>query len=217
MMSNRGQTLPPPPKYLAFFGDSITNGKADDPPLGWAARCVTLLAQDKPGVYGYYNGAISGFSTVDCYYTMNAVAQRIAPHALIIAVGVNDVMRRGAQAAQESTAFSVERRAEYWERLLIAAKEYTTNVLVMGILSVDETRLPIQHRLGPYGFLNTDIDVYNKQLVQLAAEAGVTYVPWQDHIDRAAWSTMLADGVHPNAAGHAHLAQVAYRLLRERL
>jgi lysophospholipase L1-like esterase len=203
------------PKYIAVLGDSIANGYADSPALGWPLRFYKKITERDPEKYGFSNYAIDGSCIIDTYYHMGTMIPRLSPDYLIVAVGINDVLRW--DGLESPAAISPSKRMECWQRLLIQATRLVPRVFVMGILPVDESRMPIKEEHGTYGFLNEDITIYNSQIQDLCDQHNCTFVSWQEEISRPSWSSMLHDGLHPNAAGHAFLADLAYGWLKGKI
>jgi lysophospholipase L1-like esterase len=70
---------------------------------------------------------------------------------------------------------------------------------------------------SPIFFTNQDVQDYNGHLRNWVKEFPVTFLDFEDRFDQEKWSTMMRDVVHPNAAGHAFLADLAYEFLKGKI
>ncbi len=196
---------------LCLLGDSIGQGYGDATGLGWFGRLAQKLAAERPGLFVCHSASMSGDTVLDSLHRLAAeVAQREADY-LLIAVGVNDVVRRPAADSPTSLAPETSRLA--WDTLLRRARQVCSSVLVVGCAPVLEGRFPADWVPGsPIYYRNADIRAYNAAVRALCAAHGVPYCDVLPAFDKR--PDLFADGVHPNADGHAVLADQVYAALR---
>ena len=96
---------------------------------------------------------------------------------------------------------NLERLASYQSELIKHLREIGTQVLVLGLLPVDQTRFPG----SPDHFKNV-----NARLQQIAAEEGAEFFDWASRLSaRGAHEDLFyRDSFHPNADGARALAQI---------
>lgn len=199
---------------LATFGDSITEGLTiPEMPARWANRLAARLGAR------LHNRGISG--TV----MQSSLAAGGAPRpnnghgryqrdlleaergdVVAILYGTNDARYIGAPLTFGATGFVRDYRAVLAG--LIAAG-YAPEAIVVG----SPSHLPdAGFAVGTEGFAGQDRSVYQSfvPLVQsLAREFGCYYAPVNERMAVEGGDTLiLPDNVHPNAAGHAKLAEI---------
>lgn len=188
-------------RVICALGDSITDGYWDEEGLGWFGRLTMKLGKAYPYQFGFNNIAVSGDTTADVLRRLRQEAPSRDPDILLIACGVNDVVRYDRK--DNVAEVTADERQKLWRELLAEAKSLTGDVVVLSILPVDEAGMPSNGPGGRlYWNLNDDIKAYNKELKQWCEEAAVPFIDvnktWQAH-DVAG---LLHDPTHPNTKGH---------------
>lgn len=203
-------------KVISFIGDSILNGYWDQPFQGWGLRLVHQLGQDRPYQIGALNAAISGHRVFDALHQLCGPVISSRPDFLIISIGTNDIQR--SVGPRQEIITSQDLREEIWNRLLDIAVKNIPKIFVTSVQPVDDTIMPFVYDGIPQcSFLNKDIDEYNKDIKKYCDLHKIDFMDLNSKIDRKIWPSMLHDGLHPNADGHALLADLAYGFLKDKI
>lgn len=204
---------------IVFFGDSITQGYWGIH-HGWVDRVrmyysELLFAKDE--YHGVYNLAIDGDVASDIVKRIKSELQaRIrSNHSVMpvvaIQVGVNDSTD---EAVQLETAIS-----EYKTQLQAIIDNiqgmYSETVLV-GYSSCDEAKTtPVSW--GNHHYTNEKTKAHEDAMSEVAARNNAQFIPvfteFKKHVE--AGEDLLADGLHPNDAGHELIYQIVMPKLRE--
>lgn len=170
--------------YLSALGDSITEGVALSSPT---TQRWTKLLSDALG-YTEVNGGMNGTSlqyipVTETTYGPNGLSRyqnyKRASGKYVVAMGTNDIAF-GGTLSQFIT-------------------DYTTiiNDLLLSYAPSNIVMCSILWRADSY---NTNVPTWNTQIQSLATSKGVKFVDlYTPFINR---NDLLADGLHPNAAGH---------------
>jgi lysophospholipase L1-like esterase len=203
-------------RMFALLGDSILGGAWDHPHGGWGVRLVEKLRTDAPYQIDYMSASVSGHRTFDVLHQLCGVVIHQRPDAVLISAGVNDLQRHGVKDAPVDLTLNL--RSELWHKLLDIATRAIPRVFVTSISPIDETKSPFVYPgQSPIFFTNQDVQDYNGHLRNWVKEFPVTFLDFEDRFDQEKWSTMMRDVVHPNAAGHAFLADLAYEFLKGKI
>lgn len=199
-------------RELCLLGDSIGQGYGDATGLGWFGRLSQKLAEDHPDLFVCHSASMSGDTVLDALHRLAAeVAQREADY-LIIAIGVNDVVRRPTADSPTSLAPETSRLA--WDSLLRRARRICDFILVVGCGPVLEHRFPADWIPGsPIYYLNGDIRAYNARVQTLCAAQDIPYCDVFPALNQR--ENLFMDGVHPNADGHNVIADHVYAAMRK--
>lgn len=195
-------------KTISVIGDSIAQGYFDQGHVGWVGRLLTKLQNSQP--YGWYvrNFAVSGDQTVDCLFRLRVNVASNPGDVLIVACGVNDLIRY--QNPDSAPQVGPDVCAYRWRQLLTEAKRLGGQIVVVGMIPVDEDKQTTESSQAETGFLynfNSDIQAYNAQIKSLCDRFGVPFVPLFDGMVAAGHAAMLHDSSHPNEIGHEWMAQ----------
>lgn len=193
---------------IFIFGDSIVQGFCD-PKGGWAQRLLNDYHEltfehnitSKGPYFEVFNLGVSGDMA-------SGIAARIEPEVsarhlyedsdlIVLAVGVNDSRLHDNIADMDVYDFQAN-----FERALDAATNLTENVLCVGLTAVDES-LVDPSKDGDQ-FKNNRINLFEDTVKQSAQEYGLPFVPLHDAFlaKLQEGKSLLADGLHPNDAGH---------------
>lgn len=192
---------------LLFVGDSITDaGRSEARPLGdgYVARVAERLDAEPSGWHPtVLNRGVSGDTTRDLLQRWERDVLAAHPDWLVVAIGVNDAWRHFQPGLQHEAVSLAAFEANY-SRLLQACRAATAARLLLCE--------PFVLRTEPRDPLRALLDTYRAAVKDLARAHGAVLVPFQEAFDRVlptsrpgAWGA--PDGVHPNAAGHALLAE----------
>lgn len=202
-------------KILAF-GDSITSG-FHDPEGGWATRLFKSflevnLAEDETNEV--FNLGISGERTAGLLKRITSETQHRAiydvRYRIIIATGINDAYE---YMSGEAPAVSDEEFQERYSAILAEAKKLVPQVYALNLTPVDEAQLWPMRWDHSRGLSNRRISTFNQYIATMTAAAGVTLVDVASEFKSK--PELLADGLHPNGAGHEAICQLVRNALQD--
>ena len=183
---------------ILVFGDSITYGAWDKEKGGWVNRLrLALENDDSNSYYTIFNLGISGDVTEsiknrfdnECKIRFNKNDNTI----IIFSIGINDT-----QNVKDEDRVSLETFRNNIITLINSAKKYTNNILFLGLIKVDESKvIPLSWDKNKC-YLNNKIIMFDKALKNICLENDVDYLHIYDLLE----SEDLFDGLHPNNVGH---------------
>jgi len=174
---------------IVVLGDSLTAGLGVAPEEAYPARLQKRLAREGYR-YRIVNAGVSGDTTAGALRRLDW-ALRVNPKIVIVALGANDGLR----------GQSVRALRRNLEEIVARCQARNARVLVAGM------RLPPN-----YGTEYTR--TFARTFAQVAAQTRVTFMPFL--LDGVATVRDLnqSDGIHPNARGHAVIAERLWPHLR---
>lgn len=206
---------------VVFFGDSITQGYWGIH-HGWVDRVrmyysKLLFAKDE--YHGVYNLGIDGDTTEDVLNRIKSELQaRIRPNHTVmpvvaIQIGVNDHIDKTTQPEKAMAEYKIQLQA-----MIDSIKGLYSKVVFVGGSSCDETKTtPVSW--GDYYYTNQSVKAHEVAMKEVAERNHATFIPvfdeFKNHIDQG--EDLLADGLHPNDAGHELMFQIIMPKLRELL
>ncbi|MBM3234112.1 hypothetical protein FJZ19_03385 [Candidatus Pacearchaeota archaeon] len=170
---------------ICIFGDSITYGACDYEFGGWANRIVLFLNKLDDFDLTAYNLGIPGDTTNSLLTRFNIEAKARNPNIIIFAVGIND--------SQDST-ITLTKFKENLVNLIKKAREFTNEILFVGLTPVDESISGIKED----NYFNEKIKKYDLEIKKVCNEEKLKYIDISGLIS----SKELEDGLHPNSKGH---------------
>jgi lysophospholipase L1-like esterase len=172
---------------LCVFGDSIAVGSDDREAGGWVARLrLDWNQREKISVYDL---GVDGDRTEQLLRRLAGEAAARNASVIVIAIGANDLGWHGS----EGTDVALFRKR--YEGILTEAERFTRRILVLGLLNVDEGD-------ESHGVRNEQVTAFNIIIEQLARAHGAEFLALYGLLS----PQDFADGLHPNASGHARLA-----------
>jgi lysophospholipase L1-like esterase len=203
---------------IFVFGDSIAYGFYDTNG-GWVGRIASELHQkslesilkgDKSTYFEVYNLGISGDSTGG---VLERIKQEVEARRLyeqeeiiIISVGINDsVLEDDNTALMDVYEFQTE-----YEKLIEEVKKLSDRVYCIGLTAVDEELTsPWTGSSTGKQWRNVRINLFEDSIKQSASRLSVPFIPIHDEfLDKInEGKKFLADGLHPNDAGHEFIAK----------
>jgi len=176
-------------RVIVALGDSLTAGLGVAPDEAWPTLLEARLQQEG-FQYRVVNAGVSGDTSAGGLARLDWVL-RNNPEIVIVALGANDGLRGQPTSTLRSNLLSIVGRL----------KQRKAKVLLAGM------RLPPNYG-APYtrDFAAVFADV--------ARQTGVPLVPFLLDGVAANASLNLADGIHPNAAGHRIIAERLWPHLR---
>lgn len=196
---------------VLFQGDSITDmGRREDPNglgCGFVYTVVSWFTAMYPQMQvRFLNRGISGNRVRDLQARWKEDMLDLKPDVLSILIGVNDTWRRFDQ----NDPTSVEAYEAAYRDILIQARAANPDLRL--ILCAPFTVTP---PCGDAAAWYADLDPRIHVVARLAREFGALYVPLDGEFARACAAqppeVWAADGIHPDPAGRALIAQAWLR------
>jgi acyl-CoA thioesterase-1 len=179
-------------QVVLFLGDSLTAGLGVEPEEAYPRLLGEMLAKDGLDVR-IVNGGLSGSTSASALSRLQWY-DKIRPTVLFLALGANDGLR----------GLTLAEMAKNLTEVIVAAQHRGMSVLLAGM------ELPPN-----YG------DQYTGDFRQvyrdLAARFGLTLIPFLLEGVGGVAALNQADGIHPNAEGHRHIARHVYPMLKHHL
>jgi lysophospholipase L1-like esterase len=202
-------------KTICCVGDSVANGYWCDRGLGWFGRLQETIAANYPKMFGFNNLAKSGDRTWDVYHRIASEVVTRQPDILLIAVGINDLIRWNSPDGTNDQ--SETSRAEAWNNVLTTAKANVGQVLVIGLLPNVEGRYPTTgwDDITPMWHRNSDTALYNTDIERWCQQADIPFLNIYDHWIQMDYEAYFEDGGHPNGRGHALLSTQVIEKLQQ--
>jgi acyl-CoA thioesterase-1 len=189
-------TAAPPAATVVALGDSLTAGYGLEETEAWPALLeAKLAAAGLP--WRVVNAGVSGETSSGTLSRTDWVLRQLKPEVVVLAIGANDGLRGIEPRLLESNLLAIVRRLQAGgATVVIAGMRMVVN---MG-------------------------EEYTREFAAVypavARETGADFIPFLLEGVAAVPALNLADGIHPNAAGHRVVAETVYpRLvgaLRER-
>jgi lysophospholipase L1-like esterase len=212
---------------LYVFGGSTTQGFFDSEG-GWVQRLASVLHKKtlvaiKAGRgerHTVFNLGVAGDTTADVVARLEAevTARRKATDEdeyIVLAMGLNDTALEKNRAVQDVYAFQ-----EQYEEAIQIAKDMQVKVICVGLTAVDESKTdPWIGSAEGMQWKNNRINLFEDAIRQSAIRHDVAFIGLHDtflaKLDDG--EALLADGLHPNDAGHAWLYAEVYKALADSL
>lgn len=201
-------------KVIGLVGDSIANGYWDVNG-GYFYHLQKKLNEVYPFMFGFNPMAQDGDRVCDVYHRLGSEMLSHNIDILLIAVGVNDIIR----SYQPDAAFDMSEhlRCEYWTKLLSLAKKNIKKVMVIGMLPVREDCYPYQDWADlPIYTFNQDIEAYNRLIEQKCRETEIIFYNPYPQFKKLNLDELYHDACHPNREGHQLLAEMIAVFLLEK-
>lgn len=195
-----------PAERIVVAGDSIAYGRGDLRGTGWAGLLQkSHLAQD-PQRHRFFNLSIPGIGSAEMRRIVRTEIPFRTPDLVILAYGINDARRIGAwdgprPATADETAECFANNVEHLRNLGAA-------VFAVGLIAPDTARtMPI---FGDYFDTEPALEIETR-LAQTCSDLGVPRAALWDVFADA--PERLADGLHPDADGHAAVFRIIQQTL----
>jgi lysophospholipase L1-like esterase len=200
---------------ILVFGDSIAQGFWDSQG-GWVQRLINeyneqslknMLA-DTNGYIEMYNLGIAGDTARGVLkrmkYEVKSRRLHVEDEVIVIAIGMNDTMIYKGVNAVPPDLFRDE-----LAQLLESARELTDKVLFIGLTAVDDAACnPWKYSSAEECFNNDRIWQFERITREFCKDENIPHVKIFEKFKKAHEETgLLADGLHPNDAGHALIAK----------
>lgn len=167
---------------VLVIGDSLTEGYGLDPEDAYPAVLEGLLRPKHPAIK-VLNGGVSGSTTASAVQRVKWFA-RAKPTVVVLALGANDGLR----------GLDVKESRKHLDAAVAAARAQGMKVLMAGM------KMPTN-----YGRVYRE--EFEQMYLALAREQKLPLLPFLLEGVGGVAAMNLADGIHPNKAGHARVAQ----------
>lgn len=180
-------------RIVLFLGDSLTAGLGVEPDEAYPGLVGEMLKAD--GVTGVriVNGGLSGSTSASVLNRLRWYA-RMKPDVLFLAMGANDGLR----------GLTLEDMEKNLDAVITAAKAQGMSIIVAGM------ELPPNYGVEYTG-------AFRKVYANLAKRHQALLLPFLLEGVGGVAALNQADGIHPNAEGHRHIARLVYPLLKKHL
>lgn len=157
--------------------------------------------------HDFYNLSISGG-------TSSGIVARIVPETqarkwpgvpfvIVVAIGTND----SNNSQQQHVELSQYR--ENLDSIVSSARKFTDKILIVGLPSVDEKLTKPWIADESISFTNNELRAYEQTAQEVGNSHRLTFVPIHEKFQtEQAKQNLLPDGLHPNGAGHALIANL---------
>jgi len=211
-------------KHILIFGASTVHGIGAS--QGWADRIKSKLHAEMfvsggPRAYDVYELGIPATSLQDMQARFEAelkarVPEHVQPEDIyvVFSAGTNDSIAVDEPGHHVRSADDFAALAHSYIHL---AKDYTDNILAVGVTPVNEAKtMPFAN--GKVYFTNERLSAFEAALQEVAGEESVRFIPLHGQVP-ANWNeaSLFSDGLHPNDAGHEWIAAQVEPVLREML
>ncbi len=199
---------------ILFFGDSVVQGFWDLEYGGWVNRIrlehdrltVTNLSGHWPA---FFNLGIDGNSTASVVkrlsYEVEARRFQDDPFVLVFQVGIVDTTFAG-----DEIMATPEQYKDELDVLISGAQHYSDKILFVGLTAVDDKLCnPWPHTRGGVSLKNERILQFEEVLRKVCLEKKLPCVQvFEKFQAEQEKRELLADGLHPNDAGHQLIADL---------
>ena len=205
---------------ILVFGDSIALGLWDMKG-GWVQHLAStlhnasldnMLHGDGKSYVEVYNLSVAGDSSQGLLDRLKdeVEARRMDENSevIIIAVGINDSILK----SDNVVLMDVYRFQTAYEKVIKKALAVSGQVYCLGLSAVDETQTsPWKYSSSGKQWRNNRINLFEDSIKQSAVRHSVPFIPIHDEFlsQINSGKTLLADGLHPNEAGHKLIADIA--------
>ncbi len=180
---------------ICIFGDSITWGAYDPDGGGWATRIRNYFEAQNQDV-DVYNLGISGDSTADLINRIEREAKPREPDLIVFAIGINDAQFIHSTGNPRISAAKFQ---DNLEKILSIAKKFTSNIVFVGLTSVDEVKTRPWDEEKSYA--NDIIRQLDSEIEKCCRANNLKFISVHAVIGK----DDLIDGLHPNVRGHVKL------------
>ena len=196
------------PKQLIVIGDSSVYGWGDTEGGGWCERLKKdwLNKKDSPIIYqlGVRGDGIEKVAyRWEKEWSSRGETRRNKPKGILLNVGLNDTARVGqinGRPQMEIDGF------EYGFERLINEMRSHTEVFVIGLSPVDESKMPFG---GCLWYSNEYCNAYEKRMEEVCINQNVPFLStFREMIsDKRSIHWLSNDGIHLNSNGHFYIYQ----------
>ncbi len=131
----------------------------------------------------------------------------------IFSIGSNDCVRinKTNKTMVNSTKFKSNML-----KLINAAKIHSNNIIILGLIPVDEAKVDPIPWFDGHSCKNNLIMEFDKVLSDIAKTSNVLYLDLYNGLQDSKYSSLLADGEHPKTEGHRKIFEIIIKFLIEK-
>ena len=195
-------------KQLIVIGDSSVYGWGDSEGGGWCERLRKDWSNVKNGPVIYPLGVRGdGIEKVALRWqnewSSRGETRRNKPKAIILNVGLNDTPTIGQKNGRHQLEIN---GFEYGLERLIFEMKSQTQVFVIGLTPVDETKMPFA---GCLWYSNDFCHSYERRMEEVCINQNVPFLPTfrEMYSDPRSKNWISEDGIHLNSNGHLWIYQ----------
>ncbi len=205
--------------HICVFGDSISYGAWDTEKEGWVNRLRELLDEkffsENAEEYIVYNMSVDGDITegvLNRFESEIKIRLSESETIIIFAIGSNDSEWNNNQ---KSLRVTPEKFKEKVKKLIELAKNFSNNIVFMGLGPVDEAKVDPIPWLPNTSYKNEYLKQYNNILKSVCDEKSIPFINIFDEFFKTNYKKLLEDGVHPNSKGHKKIFEIVKDFLIE--
>lgn len=179
---------------IVVLGDSLSEGYGVAKEAAWPAVIETMLnRKESEKKWTVINAGVSGSTTASGIGRIKWLAQK-KPKVVILALGVNDGLR----------GLKVQDSKKHLEETILFAQKEKMKVVLGGLYM-------------PPNYGKEYTTEFRKMYEDLAKKYQLIFVPFV--LDKVAGDPKynLADGIHPNEAGHKIMAENIFKVIEGKL
>jgi lysophospholipase L1-like esterase len=203
---------------ILCFGDSITFGRGEVPSKSWCGRLKDVV-EPLGSHHGVYNLGVPGQTSTDLMQRFDTEAQgriRIKrpedKYLIIIAIGTNDCEFDGMPDKGKPRT-TPEKFGENISALIARTKSYQADVVFLGLPPIDESRtLPFEET----SFTLERVKLFNNIIKEKCEREAVEFLDVFTLMSKEDYSSLLADGLHPNSKGYDFMFKIIKNFLKEK-
>ena len=196
------------PKQLVVIGDSSVYGWGDNEGGGWCERLRKDWCNNQNGPVIYQLGVRGdGIEKVSSRWekewSSRGETRRNKPKAILLNIGLNDTAAIGQKNGRHQLDID---GFEYGLERLINEMNSQTNVFVIGLTPVDESKMPFS---GCLWYSNDFCNSYERRMEEVCLNQNVPFLPTfrEMYSDKRSKNWITHDGIHLNSEGHFWLFQ----------
>lgn len=206
--------IPKKYKTIGLLSDCIGQGFYSKDNSGWFVSLLEKLNKNQPYKYAYQNMSASGETIPDVFHRASSEAINKRLDAVIIHVGLNDIVRWNSLKDPRNMSFGIIEK--FWNKTLKILTNNIKDVYIVSILPIDESKFPEYDSYNrAYYCLNSDIEEYNKFLKTKADEFNLKFIDIYDIFIPKEQPEVMYDASHPNDLGHDMMYKAIYKQLKD--
>lgn len=180
---------------ILIFGDSITWEAHDPKQGGWATHLRNYLEEKSNNKISVYNLGINGDTTTNLLERIEIETKSREPDLIIFAIGINDAT---FIHSLNNTYTPLNQFQKNLERLFDIAKNFTNNIIFIGLTKIDELKINPSSWEFNQTLLNKDIEQFDNTIKEFCENNKIKFISMKGIIE----NKDLYDGLHPNTQGH---------------
>ena len=197
-------------KTILFQGDSITDASRErnrdgfNLGYGYPTLVSSYLGINHPAAYSYVNRAVSGNRIIDVYARIKQDCINLPPDFISILIGINDVWHE----ISTHNGIDADKFFKLYDLMLDEIAHALPNTPIM---ILEPFVIPGSATNEAWDTFTAETALRAKAAREVAAKHGLVFVPLQERFNEALKKApaefWALDGVHPNAPGHAIIAE----------